>query len=91
MPDHVHALLVPHDGANIVDFVQSVKSRSSHTFSARTGGRLWQRGFYDHILRREEDVATVARYIVENPVRAGLVDDAAAYPHARVFPPRTPS
>jgi len=41
--------------------------------------RLWQRGFYDHALRKEEDVQKVAEYIVNNPVRMGLVEDWRNY------------
>ena len=42
--------------------------------------RLWQQSFYDHALRKAEDVLDVAAYIFENPVRAGIVDDPADYP-----------
>jgi hypothetical protein len=43
---------------------------------------LWQKSYHDHILRKEEAVADVVRYILENPVRAGLVDSIGEYPHA---------
>ncbi|BAU72594.1 Transposase [Metapseudomonas furukawaii] len=43
-------------------------------------GRLWQKGFHDHALRSDEDVKTVARYVVANPLRAGLVERLADYP-----------
>ncbi len=39
------------------------------------GGRLWQPRFYDHIVRKSEGIAEVARYIFENPDRKGLADD----------------
>ena len=42
---------------------------------------IWQAGYYDHALRIEEDIQTVARYIVANPIRAGLVQKIADYPH----------
>jgi hypothetical protein len=41
---------------------------------------VWQKGFYDRALRSDEDVAAVARYIVANPLRAGLVDSVREYP-----------
>jgi hypothetical protein len=41
---------------------------------------LWQRSYYDHILREDEDVVGVARYVLENPVRAGLVTEVIQYP-----------
>ena len=38
------------------------------------------RGFHDRAIRREEDLQTVARYVIENPIRAGLADTLEAYP-----------
>lgn len=43
-------------------------------------GRIWQKGFHDRALRREEDVRSVARYMVMNPVRAGIVKRIWEYP-----------
>jgi len=45
------------------------------------GQRIWQRGFHDHALRREEDLASAARYIVANPLRAGLCGKIGDYPY----------
>ncbi len=42
--------------------------------------KVWQRSFFDHALRDEESLEAVARYIVSNPVRAGLVEDWRDYP-----------
>ena len=44
------------------------------------GARLWQTGFHDHALRREEDLAATARYLIANPLRAGLVQRVGDYP-----------
>jgi putative transposase len=44
-------------------------------------GPLWQHGFHDHAVRREEDVEQITRYVIENPVRAGLVRTIAEYPY----------
>lgn len=38
-------------------------------------GQLWQARFYDHIVRRSEDGIGIAQYILENPVRAGAVEE----------------
>jgi len=43
--------------------------------------RIWQRGFYDHAHRYEEDMRDIARYIIANPMRLGLVKSAGEYPH----------
>jgi len=77
MPDHLHWLLVLGEGAVLSAVVQAVKSVSAH----RLGTKVWQRGFYDRAIRREEDVQAVARYVVANPVRAGLVARVGDYAH----------
>ena len=41
---------------------------------------LWQKGYHHHALRREEDLRAFARYVVANPLRAGLANDLGAYP-----------
>ncbi|MCJ7593832.1 MAG: transposase [Desulfobacterales bacterium] len=78
MPDHIHLLLQDRD---IVDFVRLVKGKMTpKARSLEYGRRLWQRSFYDHGLRREEDLRDTALYIWWNPVRAGIVDDPLTYP-----------
>ena len=47
-----------------------------------SAGTLWQRGFFDHVLRSDESYAPKWNYVRENPVRAGLVRDADAWPFA---------
>jgi putative transposase len=42
-------------------------------------GKLWQDNYYDHILRKTEDAAGIARYILANPVRKGLVREPEEY------------
>ena len=77
MPDHLHWLLSLGSGADLTAEVQTVKSVTAH----RVGGKVWQRGFHDRAVRREEDLPAVARYVVANPVRAGLVQRVGAYSH----------
>lgn len=81
MPDHVHLLLRPKQGKDVTSFVQAYKGRTTHTYW-KTGGRgkLWQRGFYDHILRSDEGLRATARYILENPVRKGIAKSLIDYP-----------
>ena len=81
MPDHVHLLICPETGVDLVSFVQGLKSKTTRVYwSTGVTGRLWQRGFYDHILREDEDIERVAGYILANPVRAGLAKDITQYP-----------
>jgi hypothetical protein len=44
--------------------------------------RLWQRGYFEHVLRDDEDSFGVARYILDNPVRTGLARNPQDYPSA---------
>lgn len=79
MPDHVHALLQPNGGDHI-QYVQAVKGKSTRTYWKLGGyGKLWQRGFYDRILRSEESLPRITQYILANPVRAGLADVIGEY------------
>ena len=75
MPDHLHWLLQLREG-NLPFVMQRLKGRTSHAL----GGELWQPNYHDHALREEEDVREIARYIVANPLRAGLVRNLADYP-----------
>ena len=82
MPDHLHLLLQlgERDGLSLV--VNRIKARSAAAANRVVGrqGVVWARGFHDHAMRREEDVRTVARYIVANPIRAGLATRCGGYP-----------
>jgi putative transposase len=78
MPDHLHFLINPaQEGVSVLDFTHQFKGKTTN-FSWEIGwiGRLWQPRFYDHIVREEEDLLAIAEYILENPVRKGLVSSA---------------
>lgn len=76
MPDHLHWLLqLERDSLSAL--VGRVKSISAK----RLGRPVWQAGFHDRALRREEDLQAAARYLVANPLRAGLVTRVGLYPH----------
>lgn len=77
MPEHTHWLMRLGEIKALSEVVGGVKSVSAH----RVGGRVWQAGFHDHALSREEDLAGLARYVVANPLRAGLVKRLREYPH----------
>ena len=63
--------------------VKALKARSALTINRRLcrQGSLWQRAYYDRAVRKGEDIRHIARYIVANPLRAGLVRDIGDYPH----------
>lgn len=77
MPDHLHWLFTLGKAGNLSDLVGGIKSVSAH----RIGHPIWQAGFHDHGLRREEDLINIARYVVANPLRAGLVKSLRDYSH----------
>jgi len=82
MPDHAHWLIQAGDNddlATVVNRLKSASARQTNRVLGRTG-TLWQRAYHDHALRADEDIVTVARYIVANPIRAGLVQRAGDYP-----------
>ena len=81
MPDHAHLLVETRsEGADILQFVHRAKQRSGFEFAKEYGTRLWQPSFYDRVLRDDEASLSVARYIIENPERAGLVHSPHDYP-----------
>ena len=81
MPDHFHWLVELQQGS-LGDLMQKTKSLSTKAVNQSTGRKmtLWQKGFHDRALRREEDLVKVARYVVANPLRAGLVEKLGDYP-----------
>ena len=81
MPDHVHMLLIGLDSAsNLLGFMRNFKQATAHDYLQHFHGTLWQKKFYDHILRHRDSSIAVAGYIWMNPVRKGLCEDAREYP-----------
>lgn len=83
MPDHVHWLISLTGKRSLDKVMHSVKSFSARRILGALGDRhsaVWQSGFHDHALRKEEDLIHVARYVVANPLRAGLVARLGDYP-----------
>lgn len=76
MPDYVHFLLTVSEKGTIADIMRDWKSRMSHEINQMLGwnGALWQRDYWAHGIRGENDSATKLEYIHQNPVRAGFVD-----------------
>jgi len=81
MPDHFHWLIELRRGS-LSEVMQKTKSLSTKAVRQTCGGNsvLWQRGFHDRALRREDDLVKIARYVVANPLRAGLVEKLGDYP-----------
>ena len=75
MPDHFHWLLELQSG----ELSQAV-GRVKAGFSRVSGLKVWQDGYFDHGIRSDESLVNVSRYIVANPLRAGIVEHVGDYP-----------
>jgi REP element-mobilizing transposase RayT len=81
MPDHLHWLVQLDNVTNLSRVVHNVKSNSARQINAtrKRFQAIWQRGFYDRAIRAEDDLPAIARYIVANPLRAGLAKSCSEY------------
>lgn len=83
MPDHFHGLLRLDGDADLSTVMRFLKCRSGNAIGRHRckPGRIWQSNYHDRALRKEDDRVAAARYIVANPMRAGLVKRIGDYPH----------
>lgn len=80
MPDHLHWLVELKDGS-LDQLMKQVKASSAVSINrvTRRRGRVWQQGFHDRAMRYDDDLRKAARYIIANPLRAGLVKRIGDY------------
>lgn len=83
MPDHWHGLLQFEGDGALSSVMQNAKGRAARAVNLARGrgGTVWMPGFHDRALRQERQLLPAARYIVANPLRAGLVDRLGRYPY----------
>jgi len=84
MPDHLHLALSPtRESGSISEIVLRLKSFTTK-FAHDHGieGHIWQKSFYDHIVRSNEGLLDICRYILANPVRKGLTERVGQWPYA---------
>ena len=83
MPDHVHALVAGmQPDSDFQLLAKTYKQVTGHWWKQTGQNRLlWQEGFHDRVLREDDHTEDVVRYILLNPVRAGLVTDPRDYPY----------
>jgi putative transposase len=91
MPDHLHVLVSGDESSSLKEFVRLFKQLTGYWYKREVGckdadatgfgatEKLWQGSYYDHVLRSDEDLARVASYILENPLRKGLVQNWQDY------------
>lgn len=81
MPDHLHLVASCGEaGGSLVGLMRSVKGRFSARARRLGVERVWQATFHDHLLREGERLEAVIRYVLDNPVRGGLVERWEEYP-----------
>jgi len=81
MPDHLHCLVQLGDSP-LSSVMQSVHSLTARAINASrcASGQVWQGAFHDRALRADDDLLEAARYLLANPLRAGLVVRVGDYP-----------
>jgi putative transposase len=79
MPDHIHLLITPAPDISVERAVQFIKGAYSYRLRKIEKIQVWQESFTNHRIRDAEDYARHCEYIRLNPVRAGLVREAAEY------------
>jgi len=82
MPDHLHILIQLGEQHQLSQIMGGLKTQTAHQLNTHLNrtGLVWGRAFHDHALRKDENIQQVARYIVANPLRAGLVEKIGDYP-----------
>ena len=86
MPDHAHLIVSgAHRDSDLLAMVKEFKQKTTFRARKTLPSFAWQKDFYDHIIRDETDYANQVRYILRNPVRAGLCDRWQDWPHRFVL------
>jgi len=83
MPDHIHFFCAPHsENTSLSDFVGAFKSYSTlRLWDLGIAGKVWQREFFDHLLRSDESYGEKWEYVRCNPVRQGLCKNPEQWPY----------
>ena len=85
MPDHLHLLVEGlYDSSDFRQFMKLMRMRIAVEHGRQVGGRLWQDGYHERVLRADEPTPMVVEYIVTNPVTAKLVRCVDDYPYTWV-------
>jgi putative transposase len=86
MPDHQHIIVTgTEEKSDVLKSIVRYKQKTGYWLSKNIPEAQWQKGFYDHIIRKHEDLSTQVRYILDNPVRKELVASWRDYPFTGSF------
>ena len=89
MPDHLHLAVSPGKcGWTLSRSIGAFKSFTTYrSWQHGFRGKLWQKSWYDHIARKEEDLVAICQYILANPVRKELVECIEDWPYSDMVDP----
>jgi len=98
MPDHVHLIVTPliderrHAVVSLIEILKAIKGASAHSINGRLNrhGTVWQEESFDRVLRCSEKLDEKIVYVLQNPVRRGLVADWRNYPWLMYALPENP-
>jgi REP element-mobilizing transposase RayT len=83
MPDHIHLFVTGPDNFELGRWIGLLKQILAKTITrSKSSDPIWQRGFFDHVLRGDESYGEKWNYVRDNPVRAGLATNAVDWPYA---------
>ncbi len=81
MPDHQHVIITgTSDDSNIWKTMVLYKQKTGFWMARNRPNIKWQKDFYDHVMRKHEDIVAQVKYVLDNPVRKGLVSTWEEYP-----------
>jgi putative transposase len=74
MPDHIHLFVCGDLHFHLGKWIKALRQALGKSISSGVRhDRIWQEGFFDHILRSDESMSQKWEYVRDNPVRAGFV------------------
>jgi len=86
MPDHQRLIVSGISSeADTIGLIKKYKQKTGYWLIHNQFNARWQKDFFDHIIRKDEGLINVARYIVDNPVRKGLVENWQEFPFKGVI------
>ena len=92
MPNHAHVVLRLNEGYNLANVMKRIKGISARKINQYLGrnGKVWQADYFDRYIRDSEDFLRKCEYVEQNPVKAGLVKDAASWKFSSAWSADTP-
>ncbi len=81
MPDHLHLIITGMDDrVDLVKTIAGFKQKTGFWLSKNKSEVEWQKDFFDHVIKRDGSLSTNVKYILDNPVRKGIVAEWQEYP-----------